>query len=123
MRWSRRLRAEVFRGFNDADTEIALPNAVHDRSRGGGRAAVRKPTGEGEPRAVSVRRQRMKKRRHARRDFVGGLEPVPAAQQMSRAFLVARRAVSSRYERERERAFRPLLPQGFDLLVDLFERR
>src|SRR5213594_2711107 len=107
MRWSWRLRAEVFRGFNHADAEIALPKAVHDGPRGGGRATVDQPLGESEPRAVGARRQRMKKRRHARRDFVARLEPVAAPQQMSRAFLVAWRHISSRYEREGGCAFRP----------------
>ena len=52
-------RPEVFRRIHEAEAEVSLPGAIHERAGGGRRFAVYQPFGEREPRAVRVWRQRM----------------------------------------------------------------
>ena len=52
-------RPEVFRRIREAEAEVSLPDAIHERAGRGRRFAVHQPFGEREPRSIRVWRQRM----------------------------------------------------------------
>ena len=113
VRWRLALFSQILRSTDQPDTEIGLPDPVHQGAGAGGRIAIHQPLGESETRWRRRFQQGMKKGGHARTDRLTWLEKIAPRQDMRVAWLLAG------LERELRGPFGMLLPQLFDLGISL----